>query len=82
LDLAGKYDKTIIEDAICYCMEKQLYSTVDVKNACLYLASQQPMEDVLALPGKLHPMNSQMLQIHTQKRDIGEYAHLEGGRHE
>lgn len=82
--LTEKYSQVMIEDAICYCIDSELFNIVDVKDACRYLETESAMlqQETLTTP-KIQPLhNPSILQIITQKRDIHEYIAVGGGTDE
>ena len=79
--LTETYSPVMIEDAICYCIVSELFSIVDVKDACQYLEAESAIlpQEPLITP-KIQLLHNQgILNVTTQKRDIHEYIAVGGG---
>jgi len=79
IQLAKKYSPEIVKQAINYCLEWQLYSAVECRDAAIYLTNQkeQQVEPVSILnQPKNWPLH---LQVKTEHRSINVYTNLLGG---
>ena len=79
--LTETYPPVMIEDAICYCIDSELFSIVDVKDACQYLETESAVlpQEPLITPKIQLLHNRDILNVTTQKRDIHEYMVVGGG---
>ena len=69
----------IVTAAINYCQEQELYSATDVKDALLYLKSQEKPEQSVAATLPIKPItNPAAGAVITQKRSIDAYTGLGG----
>lgn len=81
--LTENYSPCLIEDAICYCIDLELFSIVDVRDACRHLVNEEilPTEPLLAPKIQLL-INREILNVTTQKRKVSEYIEVDGGINE
>lgn len=79
--LTETYPPAKIEEAICYCIDTELFSIADVKDACLYLETESAIirQEPLIAPKIRLLHNQSILKVTTQKRDIHEYIAVGGG---
>ncbi len=77
--LIKEHGASIVIAAITYCQEQELFSATDVKDALLYLKSQERQEQTEALALPIKPItNPTAGTIVTQKRSIDAYTGLGG----
>jgi transposase len=75
--LISKYPARIVSEAIQYCLQYQLYSAVDCRDAAEYFNTQ---EHVLAeVAATVLPVFPQRLSLRTEQRSLDAYTRLYGG---
>ena len=74
--LAKEATAEVMEKALIYCLERDLYSAVDCRDVALWLDKATPQEVECSTLSK----TPSWLKVKTEKRDVGTaYAHLAGG---
>lgn len=71
----------VLEEALLYCAERELYSINDLKSAAEYIGHQATVVQPPLL--EIQPItNPTIVNLSTQKRKLSDYQYLGGGGHE